>query len=81
MGLAARALELSGVASVVVAWNGGRVRLVNPPRVLITRLGRGVAFGMPGDAAQQRRVLEAALALLERDAPLEPVYLDEGEET
>ena len=56
MGLAARALELNGIASVVVAWNGGRVRLVNPPRVLITRLERGVAFGAPGDAAQQRQI-------------------------
>jgi hypothetical protein len=78
VGLAARALELNGVASVVVAWNGGRVRLVNPPRVLITRLERGVAFGAPGDAAQQRRVLEAALALLERDAPLDPVNVAES---
>lgn len=78
MGLAARALELNGVASVVVAWNGGRVRLVNPPRVLITRLERGVTFGAPGDVAQQRRVLEAALALLERDAPLEPVNVAES---
>ena len=62
MGLAARAFEMNAIASVVVAWNGGRVRLVNPPRVLITRLGRGVAFGAPGDEAQQRRVLEAALS-------------------
>jgi hypothetical protein len=29
------------------------------------------------DRAQQERVLTATLALLENDAPLEPVYLDE----
>ena len=68
---------MEGIASVVVAWNGGRIRLVNPPRVVITRLARGVTFGAPGDVAQQRRVLDAALALLEQDAPVEPVTLDE----
>jgi hypothetical protein len=34
-------------------------------------------MGEPRNAAQQRRVLEATLALLGQDAPLEPVYLDE----
>ena len=43
---------MKGIASVVVAWNGGRIRLVNPPRVVITRLARGVVFGAPGDGAQ-----------------------------
>jgi hypothetical protein len=77
VGLTARALEMEGIATVVVAWNGGRIRLVKVPRVVITRLERGVAFGRPGDEAQQRRVLDATLALLEQDAPIEPVYLDE----
>ena len=77
MGLIARALEMGGIATAVVAWNGGRIRLVRVPRVVITRLERGVAFGRSGDEAQQRRVLEATLALLARDAPIEPVYLDE----
>ena len=77
MGLIARALELEGIATVVVAWNGGRIRLVKPPRAIITDLSRGLVFGHPGDEGQQRRVLTAALSLLERAAPLEPVYLDE----
>lgn len=77
MGLIARALELEGIATVVVAWNGGRIRLVNPPRALITRLTRGLVFGHPGEDEQQRRVLKAALSLLEQDAPLEPVYIEE----
>ena len=77
MGLIARALEMEGIATVVVAWNGGRIRLVNPPRTVITRLQRGVVFGRPGDAAQQRRVLNIALELLGRDAPLAPVALAE----
>jgi hypothetical protein len=32
---------------------------------------------MPGDHPQQRRVLEATLALLEQNAPLEMVRLNE----
>ncbi|MBA3946893.1 MAG: hypothetical protein H0X37_20315 [Herpetosiphonaceae bacterium] len=52
-------------------------RLTMPPRATFTRLARGATLGRPGDAAQQRRVLEATLALLARDAPLEPVQLDE----
>ncbi|UCG24256.1 MAG: hypothetical protein JSW55_19405 [Chloroflexota bacterium] len=78
MGLVARALEMEGIATAVVGWNGGRMRMVSVPRMVITRLSRGVAFGRPGDKAQQYRVLEATLALLEVDAPLEPLYLDEA---
>ena len=77
MGSIARALEMNGIATVVVAWNGGRIRLVSVPRVVITRLQRGTVFCRPGDATQQRRILEAALALLQDDAPLEPVTLNE----
>jgi len=76
--LVARALELAGIATVVVAWNGGLIRLVNVPRAAITRLPRGTVFGLAGDAAQQQRVLSAALALLAEDAPLKPVYLGES---
>jgi hypothetical protein len=42
-----------------------------------TKLPRGSTMGMPGDHAQQRHVLDATLALLEHDAPLEMVRLDE----
>ena len=78
MGLVARALEMEGIATVVVAWNGGRIRLVNPPRVLITRLERGLVFGHPGHDEQQRRVLTAALSLLEQEAPLPPQVVEES---
>ena len=77
MGLIARALEMAGIATVVIAWNGGRIRLVRPPRALITRLTRGLVFGHPGDDEQQRRVLTTALSLLEKKAPLEPIYTEE----
>lgn len=69
---------MEGIATVVVAWNGGRIRLVNPPRAVITRLTRGLVFGHPGNDEQQRRVLTAALSLLEQAAPLQPLVLDEA---
>ena len=68
---------MEGIATVVVAWNGGRIRLVSTPRAVITRLPRGVAFAHPHDDNQRYRVLNTALALLEEDAPLAPVSLDE----
>lgn len=77
MGLVARALELSGVATTLTSWHAGRTRSTCPPRATFTGLQRGSTLGAPGDAAQQRRVLEATLALLARDTPLAPVYLDE----
>jgi len=77
VGLVARALELGGVATTLTSWNAGVTRLTMPPRATFTRLGRGATLGRPGDTAQQRRVLEATLNLLARDAPLEPVQLDE----
>ena len=77
MGLVARGLEMAGIATTLTSWNAGRTRLTAPPRATFTRLERGAALGQPGDAAQQRRVLEATLALLAHDAPLRPVRLKE----
>ena len=78
MGLIARGLQLeNGVETVLTTWNAGIGRLVKPPRMTTTRLERGATLGAPGDAAQQRRVLEATLALLGQAAPLDPVALNE----
>jgi hypothetical protein len=68
---------MAGIATTLTSWNAGRTRLTAPPRATFTRLERGAALGQPGDAAQQRRVLEATLALLAHDAPLKPVRLKE----
>lgn len=65
------------MATTLTSWNAGVTRLTAPPRATFTRLARGATLGQPGDAAQQRRVIEATLALLAKDAPLKPVYLDE----
>ncbi|HBY99484.1 MAG: hypothetical protein M5U01_07395 [Ardenticatenaceae bacterium] len=80
VGLIARGLELNGIATTLTTWNPGIARLVAPPRATFTRLARGATIGRPHDTAQQRRVLEATLALLYQDAPLAPVYLDESNE-
>jgi hypothetical protein len=76
--LLARALELNGIATTLSSWRGSVTRLMKPPRATFTGLARGATLGAPGDKAQQRRVLEATLALLSEDAPLEPVTLDES---
>jgi len=52
-------------------------RCANPPRSTMTRLERGATMGAPADAVQQRRILEATLALLAQAAPLAPIRLDE----
>ena len=74
----ARALEMAGVATTLTSWNAGVTRLTAPPRATFTRLPRGMSLGVPHESAQQRRILEATLALLALDAPVEPVLLDES---
>ena len=61
----------------MTTWRDGVARLAKPPRVTFTKLPRGSSVGAPHDEAQQRRVLEATLALLGQDAPIEPVILKE----
>jgi D-proline reductase (dithiol) PrdB len=77
IGLASRGLEMNNVATTMTSWSAGLATSVAPPRITITKLPRGSTLGMPGDAAQQRRVIEATLALLAYDAPLEKVCLEE----
>jgi hypothetical protein len=62
----------------MTSWNSGLARLTAPPRVTVTKLMRGSPLGLPGDRAQQLRVLEATLGLLEQDAPVNIVYLEEN---
>ncbi len=80
MGLAARALEIEGIASTLTTWNAGVTRLTAPPRGTFTKLARGATVGKAGDTAQQRRVLDATLALLTQDAPVDMLRLDESAE-
>ena len=70
---------MDGIATTLTSWNLGFTKPTMPPRATYTRLARGSTVGMPDDKAQQRRVLDATLALLEQDAPLEAIKLDERE--
>ena len=67
---------MDGVATTLTSWSG-LIRRTAPPRATTTRLNRGSTLGMPGDAGQQRRVLEATLALLAQEAPVKLLRLDE----
>lgn len=60
-----------------MSWNGGLTCATAPSRATLSKPTADSTLGRPHDSAQQRRVLEATLALLAQDAPLEPVYLDE----
>ncbi|TAK13102.1 MAG: hypothetical protein EPO32_06465 [Anaerolineae bacterium] len=71
-GLVARALEVNGIASVLVTWNETLARFVSPPRLLVTPYSRRAPLGT---AAQQANTLKAALALLEQPGPLPPKTL------
>jgi hypothetical protein len=68
---------VNNIAATMTSWSAGLATSTAPPRITITKLPRGSTLGMPGDYAQQRRVLEATLTLLEQDAPLEKVRLNE----
>lgn len=78
VGLISRALEVNGIASTLTSWKEEITRAVAPPRATTTRLVSGNTLGMPGDAPQQRRVLETTLELLAHDAPLDILQLDES---
>jgi len=78
VGLLARGLEMNGIATTTTSWNAGVSRLVNPPRLVITKLARGATLGKPHDSDQQRRVLLATLNRLNDDAPLDHLILDEA---
>jgi len=77
VGLIARALEFSGVATTLTSWNPGFVRPTAPPRGTLTRMARGQTLGAPHDVVQQRRILDATLALLADPAPQPIVRLEE----
>lgn len=67
MGHLARVLEESGLATVVIGTNAFRDRLaaMQLPRTVITRHPMGRPLGAPNDRETQRKVLLAALDLLE----------------
>ena len=71
---------MSGIATILTSWSASTTHATLPPRATVTRLNRGATLGEPHNAAQQRRVLEATLALLAQDAPVEIVRINERAE-
>ena len=61
--LVAGALELEGIATVVVGTMGGLLKGL--PRVVVTRYDRGQNFGPAGDAAQHAAIVAEALTLFD----------------
>ncbi len=68
---------MNGIATTLTTWNAGMGRPTAPPRATFTKLSRGATIGQPHNVAQQQRILEATLALLAQDAPVDIVRLDE----
>ncbi len=66
MALAARALEVAGISTVVMGAARDIVEYVGVPRLLFSDFPLGNACGKPGDEASQTETLELALRLLER---------------
>jgi len=76
-GLIARALEVNNIATTMTTWDPDMAHLTAPPRLTATYLPAGCPVGMPGDTAQQRRILRATLDLLEINSPTGVIYLGE----
>ncbi len=74
MSALAHYLEDEGVATTLISLVREHAAAIKPPRALWVPFMLGRPLGVPNDAPFQRRVLLAALALLER--PLGPVLED-----
>lgn len=68
MGALGHYLEAAGIATTQVSLVREHTAAIAPPRALWVPFPLGRPLGVPGDAAFQRRVLIAALGLLERAA-------------
>lgn len=74
MGTLAHILEAAGLATVALSSMRGQTERLHPPRALHGEFPIGRPLGKPDDEPFQRRVLDAAFALLER--PAGPVLED-----
>jgi len=74
VGTLAHVIEAAGLATVALSLVRPQIERSRPPRALHCEFPLGRPLGRPGDPVFQRRVLEAAFALLER--PAGPVLED-----
>ena len=65
IGLVARAIELSGIPTMMLAVLRDEVEMVRPPRVALYHGELGSVAGKPNWPEHQRRILDEALRLLE----------------
>ncbi len=71
MSLVQGALEARGIATVSITVLPDITRRLMPPRALAVPFGLGDPLGAANDSVLQRRIIEAALALLTRtDVPI-----------
>ncbi|HEX7150377.1 MAG TPA: hypothetical protein VF618_02740 [Thermoanaerobaculia bacterium] len=75
MGLISAEIERHGIPTVCIVLLRDVAVTVKPPRALWVPFPHGYPLGKPHDAQQQRDVLLAALALLERAGP-PPLLVD-----
>jgi len=69
-------MEKRGIATVVLSLLRDVTAKVAPPRALYVPFRHGCPLGVPSDPARQRRVIDAALALLSRRRTEAPVLVD-----
>jgi hypothetical protein len=74
--LVAAELERAGIATVAIALLRSAAVAVRPPRALAVPFRFGYPLASPNAPERQRRVLEAALALLERRDLTPPALVD-----
>lgn len=74
----ARRFEARGLVTLSVSLVRAHTALLRPPRALYVPFPFGMPLGHPDDAAEQRRVLDALFALLDRETPVLADLDDEG---
>ncbi len=68
--LIAAEIERRGIATVCIMLLRELAEKIRPPRALVVPFAHGFPLGKPHDAEEQQKVLRAALALLDSEAPL-----------
>lgn len=74
--LMAAELERQGISTVTIVLLRSIAEKVRPPRALFVPFAHGYPLDTPGDPVRQLAVVEAALALLERDELQAPALMN-----
>lgn len=69
VGLVSAELEREGIATVCIQLLRRVAEAVRPPRSLLVPFPHGYPLGQPNDPDLQKRILRAALALLDHPGP------------